>query len=218
MGQPEISASVRATTTKSASVWLSLAACSRPQNSFTSASAWFSPTKLLALGKSLSSRQTPATPRSPSLRTKRRTVLKLPWPVSPSTRMGTSTASTIYSSTSSTCVQDASFASRRPRLAETLRPEAQMAWKPASSAILAESPLCASIRKERSGELTSRRSAVVFGSALALEAATRSMIFILQPRSPAARLWGACACYMWAILAPQTKKRMCHTIAIEPSR
>src|SRR5262249_47297623 len=63
------------------------------------------------------------------------------------------------SSTSSTCVQDASLLSRRPRLAETDKPDAQMPGNPASSAIFADSPLCASIRKEREGELINARSA-----------------------------------------------------------
>ena len=36
----------------------------------------------------------------------------------------------MYSSTSSTWVQDASLLSRRPSVAEIDRPEAQMPWKP----------------------------------------------------------------------------------------
>ena len=117
--------------------------------------------KLFAFGKSLSSMQTPPRPRSPSFRTKRRMLLKLPWPVSPSTRMGRETASAMYSRTSITWVHDASLESRRPRLAEMDRPEAQIPRKPASSATLAERPLCASMRKLRSGEAIRRRSAVV---------------------------------------------------------
>ena len=78
MPQPAISASIRATIWKSSSLWLSLPALMRPQNSSTSASGWFSPMKELVLGKSLSSMQTPAMPRWQSFLTSRRTLLKLP--------------------------------------------------------------------------------------------------------------------------------------------
>src|SRR5262245_58264716 len=63
------------------------------------------------------------------------------------------------SSTSSTCVHDASLLSRRPRLAEIDRPDAQMPGNPASSTIFADRPLWASIRKVRNWELISARSA-----------------------------------------------------------
>jgi hypothetical protein len=63
------------------------------------------------------------------------------------------------SSTSRTCVHDASLLSRRPRLAEIDNPEAQMPGNPASSTILADNPLCASMRKVRNGELISARKA-----------------------------------------------------------
>jgi len=62
--------------------------------------------------------------------------------------MGKCVASAMHSGTSSTWVQDASLL----RLAEIVKPEAQMPRNPASSTILAERPLCASIRKEREGE------------------------------------------------------------------
>ena len=81
MPRPAMSASTRATSWKSLSVWLSLPARMRPQNSPTSASGWRSPMKELVLGKSLSSIQTPATSRWQSLRTRRRTLLKFPKPV-----------------------------------------------------------------------------------------------------------------------------------------
>src|SRR3984957_15460325 len=72
----------------------------------------------------------------------------------------------MYSRISSTWVQDASLESRKPRLAEIARPEAQMPRNPASSASLAERPLWASIRKDRVGETISSRSAVVDLTAL----------------------------------------------------
>eukprot|EP01043_Picozoa_sp_COSAG02_P101915 COSAG02_NODE_37943_length_435_cov_1.044643_1_plen_80_part_10 len=54
-----------------------------------------------------------------------------------------STASCMYSTASTICVQLASLLSRTPSAAEMDRPLAQMPWKPASSTILAESPFCA---------------------------------------------------------------------------
>jgi hypothetical protein len=74
-----MSASTRATSTKSASVWLSLPALILPQNSSTSASGCSSERRNeLVFGKSLSSMVTPATPTCSSLRTSRRMLLKLP--------------------------------------------------------------------------------------------------------------------------------------------
>src|SRR5258706_16189650 len=68
------------------------------------------------------------------------------------------------SSRSSACVQDASLLSRRPRLAEIDRPDAQMPGKPASSTIFAERPLCASIRKLKEGEqIAARKAANLLG-------------------------------------------------------
>ena len=55
------------------------------------------------------------------------------------------------SSISRTWVQEASLLSRTPSAADIERPEAQMPSNPASSTILAESPLCASMMKERAG-------------------------------------------------------------------
>src|SRR5438045_8048960 len=61
--QPAISASTRATTTKSGSPWLSLPALILPQNSSTSARGWRSERRNeFVLGKSLSSIVTPAAP------------------------------------------------------------------------------------------------------------------------------------------------------------
>ena len=158
IGCPEISASVRATMQKLSSVCASLPARMRPQNSSVSASFWRSPRNEFVFGNSLSSRHTPAIPRSPSFLTRRRTLLKLPYPVSPSTRIGSALASAMNSSTSSTCVQDASLLSRNPSEAEIDRPDAQMPANPASSTILADSPLCASIRNDRPGEQSRDRS------------------------------------------------------------
>ncbi len=74
-----MSASTRATRTKSASVWLSLPALILPQNSSTSASGCSSERRNeFVFGKSLSSMVTPATPTCSSLRTSRRMLLKLP--------------------------------------------------------------------------------------------------------------------------------------------
>src|SRR3954470_10113217 len=115
--------------------------------------------KEFVLGNSLSSMQTPATPRSHSFRTSRRTLLKLPKPVSPSTSIGIDVASAMNSSTSRNWVHDASLLSRTPRDAEIDRPDAQMPWKPASSTIFADRPLWASIRNDRSGESRSCLSA-----------------------------------------------------------
>src|SRR5918993_2681045 len=115
--------------------------------------------KEFVLGKSLSSIQTPATLRSHSFRTSRRTLLKLPKPVSPSTSIGIDVASAMNSSTSRNCVQDASLLSRTPSEAEIDRPDAQMPWKPVSSTIFADRPLWASIRNDRSGESRSCLSA-----------------------------------------------------------
>src|SRR4051812_32888854 len=112
--------------------------------------------KELVLGNSLSSIQTPAIPRSHSFRTSRRTLLKLPKPVSPSTSIGIDVASAMNSSTSRNCVQEASLLSRTPSDAEIDSPDAQMPWKPASSTIFADRPLWASIRNDRSGESRSR--------------------------------------------------------------
>ena len=55
------------------------------------------------------------------------------------------------SSISRTWVQEASLLSRTPSAADIERPEAQMPSNPASSTIFAESPLCASMMKERAG-------------------------------------------------------------------
>ena len=72
-------------------------------------------------------------------------------------------ASLMNSSTSSTCVQLASLLSRTPSAAEIESPLPQMPLKPASSAILALRPLCASIRKPSSSPVSSCLSAVRFG-------------------------------------------------------
>jgi hypothetical protein len=66
--------------------------------------------------------------------------------------MGTVVASDMNSSTSITCVHDASLLSRTPSAAEIDRPDAQIPLNPDSSAIFAESPSWASIRNDNSGE------------------------------------------------------------------
>jgi hypothetical protein len=71
-------------------------------------------------------------------------------------------ASDMNSRISRTCVQDASLLSLTPSAAETARPDAQMPRKPASSTIFADRPLWASMRKESSGEVSSRRSCAAF--------------------------------------------------------
>jgi hypothetical protein len=76
--------------------------------------------------------------------------------------MGAVVASLMNSTTSRTCVQLASLASRTPSDVAIERPLAQIPPKPASSTIFAERPLWASIRKESSALSTRRRSLVVF--------------------------------------------------------
>ncbi len=156
-------ASSLATTMKSSSDCVSLAAFILPLNSSTSANGWFSPPiNELVFGKSLSSMHTAAMSRCSNFFTSLRMLLKLPYPVSPSNKMGIVVASLINSSTSKTCVQEASLLSRTPRAAEMERPLPQIPLKPASSTIFADNPLCASIRKAISGELTIDLSCVVF--------------------------------------------------------
>gem|GEM_PF-5446668 len=76
--------------------------------------------------------------------------------------MGTRVASAIYSAISSICVQLASLLSRTPSEAEIARPLAQMALNPASSAIRAERPLCASsIKSNRLGSSKARNCFVL---------------------------------------------------------
>ena len=67
-------------------------------------------------------------------------------------------ASAMNSSMSTTWVQEASLLSRRPSMAEIDSPEAQMPRKPASSTILAERPLCASMMKLSAGSSSIVRS------------------------------------------------------------
>ena len=98
-----------------------------PQNSCMSARGWASPfIKLFVFGKSLSSIHTAAMLRCSSLRTNRCMLLKLPYPVSPSRKMGILVASDINSRLSRTCVQLASLLSRTPNWAEIERPLAQI--------------------------------------------------------------------------------------------
>src|ERR1700723_3238868 len=94
--------------------------------------------------------QTPAIPRCSSLRTRRRGLLKLPYPVSPSSKIGKSLASAMNSSISTTCVQLASLLSRTPNCAEIDSPDAQMPLKPASRTMRADRPLWASMRNSSS--------------------------------------------------------------------
>ena len=65
----------------------------------------------------------------------------------------------MYSSWSSTWVQDASLLSRRPSMADMDSPDAQTPANPASSTIFADRPLCASIRKPRAGDPSMARRA-----------------------------------------------------------
>jgi hypothetical protein len=77
--QPAMKASIRATTQKSGSDWVSFAAMILPANSCTSASGCASPRmKEFVFGKSLSSMHIAATPRLSSLRTRRLALLKFP--------------------------------------------------------------------------------------------------------------------------------------------
>src|SRR5215472_7591563 len=62
---------------------------------------------------------------------------------------------------STTCVQESSLLSRTPKEAETVRPLAQIASKPASSTMRADNPSWASMRKAMSGRVTMCRSWVV---------------------------------------------------------
>src|SRR5262245_2635140 len=64
------------------------------------------------------------------------------------------------STTSTTCVHDASLASRNPRLEEIERPEAHRPANPVCWAMAADSASCASMRKLTSGEERSGRSPV----------------------------------------------------------
>src|SRR5687767_5423963 len=70
--------------------------------------------------------------------------------------------SLMNSRTSSTCVHEASLLSRTPRAAEMLRPLPQIPLKPASSTILAERPLWASMMNSRSLDSIRARSFVDF--------------------------------------------------------
>ena len=71
-------------------------------------------------------------------------------------------ASAMNSSTSSTWVHEASLLSLTPRAAETVRPDAQIAGKPASSTIFADSPSWASMRKVSSGDSSRERNRAAF--------------------------------------------------------
>ena len=155
---------MRATTQNSSLVWLSLPALILPQNSSISASGWPWPRNELVLGNSLSSIQTPAISRWHSLRTRRRILLKLPNPVSPSIRIGIEVASDMNSRISSTWVQDASLLSRTPSAVAMDRPDAQTPRNPASSTILEDSPSWASIRKLSLGDFNCVRSCAAFES------------------------------------------------------
>src|SRR4030095_16317558 len=65
-------------------------------------------------------------------------------------------------SPSRTWVQEASLLSRTPSAAETVRPDAQMAGKPASSTILADRPSWGSMRNARAGGRKSDLNRVAF--------------------------------------------------------
>src|SRR4051812_4488865 len=75
---------------------------------------------------------------------------------------GTRVASVMNSTTSITWVQLASLLSRTPSCAEMVRPLPQIAEKPASSAIFADSPLCASQTNSSSADESRFLNRVVF--------------------------------------------------------
>ena len=79
----------------------------------------------------------------------RRTLLKFPYPVSPSSMIGIEVASDMNSSTSNICVQLASLLSRTPYCAEIANPPAHRPLNPDSSAIFALIPLCDSSKNSR---------------------------------------------------------------------
>src|SRR5260363_342822 len=103
----------------------------RPQNSQVSAKGCLSPMNEFILGKPLSSKQIPDAPRCHNLYARRRALLKFPKPESPSTRIGAPVRSAILSTTSTTWVQDASLASRKPRLVDIESPDAHKPLNPA---------------------------------------------------------------------------------------
>src|SRR4051812_11126350 len=78
---------------------------------------------------------------------------------------GTLVASAMNSTTSMTWVQLASLLSRTPNCADIVRPLPQIALKPASSAIRADSPLWASQTNVRSADESSSLNRVVFFNA-----------------------------------------------------
>jgi len=76
--------------------------------------------------------------------------------------LGMVVASLINSSTSNTCVHEASLLSLTPSAAEMESPLPHIPLKPASSAIFADNPLWASIKNAISGPLTIDFNCVVF--------------------------------------------------------
>lgn len=72
----------------------------------------------------------PATPLSSNLRTSLRALLKFPYPVSASSKMGIDVASLMNSMTSTTWVHEASLLSRTPSWADMDKPLPQMPLKP----------------------------------------------------------------------------------------
>jgi hypothetical protein len=73
----------------------------------------------------------PAMPRSSNLRTSLRALLKFPYPVSASTRIGMSVASAMNSATSRICVHEASLLSLTPSWAEMDSPLPHIPANPA---------------------------------------------------------------------------------------
>jgi hypothetical protein len=70
-----------------------------------------------------------------------------------------------------TCVYEASFESLTPIAADILKPDPQIPLKPVSSTILADKPLCASIKKDKSADVIICFNCVVrFGLEIELEA------------------------------------------------
>ena len=87
-------------------------------------------------------------------------------------------ASAMNSSTSRTCVQEASLLSRTPSAADTVRPDAQMPGKPASSTIFAERPSWASMRNVRSGARSEALNRAAFEAAAPGDAADGRVVMV----------------------------------------
>src|SRR5688572_10168589 len=148
--------------------------------------------------------QTPAMSRCSSLLTSRRRLLKFPYPVSPSSNIGMVVMSLMNSRTSRTWVQDASLLSRTPSAAEMLNPLPQMPLNPASSAMRAERPLCASIMNSSSGDWSIERNCVVFLTGIIKYALddlrTWGDVYWREMRNEVTPPAGSLLCFRWLYL------------------